>query len=77
MGDLPQINTDEHGWDSVCEAIIGYDGMVVGEYVADRLVPDSVIAELKCLNYLRATGLRTGLILNFHFPKVGVKRVSL
>ena len=131
MGDVPQMNTDEHGLDAVCEAIIGaafrvsnalgsgflekvyenalvhelrksglqvaqqvpvkvrYDGVVAGEYVADLLVAGSVIVELKCakqledihlaqcLNYLRAAGLRRGLILNFYHPKVAVKRVSL
>jgi len=69
--------------------VVMYDGMVVGDYVADLMVAGSVIVELKCvkgiedihlaqcLNYLRATGLRRGLILNFHYPKVAVKRVSL
>ena len=66
-----------------------YDGIVAGEYVADLLVAGSVIVELKCvkhvedihlaqcLNYLRATGVRRGLLLNFYYPKVGIKRVSL
>jgi len=66
-----------------------YDGIVAGEYVADLLIAGSVIIELKCvkhvedihlaqcLNYLRATGIRRGLLLNFYYPKVGIKRVSL
>ncbi|WP_373467350.1 GxxExxY protein [Geothrix sp. 21YS21S-4] len=66
-----------------------YDGVIARDYFADLLVVGCVIVELKCvthledihlaqcLNYLRATGLRRGLILNFFFPKVGVKRVSL
>lgn len=54
-----------------------YKGRIVGEYVADLLVNDSVIVELKaaeCLskahaaqlqNYLRATEIEVGLLLNF------------
>ena len=54
-----------------------YDGELVGEYAADMVVESKVIVEFKCcdglrseheaqlLNYLRATGIRVGLILNF------------
>lgn len=54
-----------------------YKGRVVGDYVADMVVDDSIILELKAidelneaneyqlLNYLRATGLQVGLLLNF------------
>ena len=64
-----------------------YDGVVVGEYVADLLVEDQVIVETKackslddvhaaqCLNYLKATGLKASLLLNFGTPKVQVKRI--
>lgn len=64
-----------------------YDGIVVGEYIADLLVEDEVIVELKaakclddahlaqCLNYLKATGMRLGLLINFGSSKVQVKRV--
>ena len=64
-----------------------YDGVIVGEYVADLLVEGCVLVELKavrvldeihmaqCLNYLRATGLRLCLLLNFGSPKVEVKRI--
>src|SRR4030095_1931912 len=57
-----------------------YDGIVVGEYRADLVVDESVILEVKAakaidptheaqlLNYLRAAGLRIGLILNFGTP---------
>ena len=66
-----------------------YDGVVVGEYVADLLVESLVLVELKCaravddvhlaqcLNYLRATGLRLCLLLNFGKPRVEVRRSSL
>ena len=66
---------------------VRYDGVVVGDYVADLLVEKSVIVELKavkrideihfaqCLNYLKATGLELCLLLNFGSPRVQVKRI--
>lgn len=68
---------------------VKYDGVVVGDYTADIIVNDSVLLELKAariideihqaqlLNYLKATGLRLGLILNFGTPKLGIKRMVL
>ena len=62
-----------------------YDGQQVGEYFADLLVEEKVICELKAaqaltiehetqlVNYLAATGLNTGLLLNFS-KSVSVKR---
>jgi len=63
-----------------------YDGEVVGEFIADVLVNDTIILELKSVrritnahevqlvNYLVATGKQVGLILNFGERKVNVKR---
>lgn len=54
-----------------------YEGQPVGEYYADLWVEDRVIIELKAVrnldkihevqlvNYLSATGINTGLLLNF------------
>jgi GxxExxY protein len=68
---------------------VTYDGVIVGDYSADILVNGQVILELKAvkfideihkaqlLNYLKATGLRVGLILNFGTPKLGIKRMVL
>ena len=65
-----------------------YDGSLVGEYFADLLVEDQIIVELKaskdiedihlaqCLNYLKATGLKLGLIVNFGKPRVEIRRVA-
>ena len=65
---------------------VQYDGEVVGEFVADMIVEDTVIVELKSVrrivvaheiqvvNYLVATGKQIGLILNFAESKVEVKR---
>ena len=66
---------------------VRYRDTVVGEYVADLLIERSVIVEVKavkalddnhtaqCLNYLRATGLRVCLLVNFGTPKAAIKRV--
>jgi len=66
--------------------IVFYDNEVVGEFVADIIVNDTIILELKSVkriikahevqlvNYLVATGKPVGLILNFGESKVEVKR---
>jgi GxxExxY protein len=66
-----------------------YKGQYVGEYVADLVVEDKVIVELKCvdrfakehlaqcINYLKASRLRVALLINFQKPKVEWKRVVL
>ena len=63
-----------------------YDKEIVGEFIADVLVNDTIILELKSVrriikahevqlvNYLVATGKQVGLILNFGERKVEVKR---
>ena len=63
-----------------------YDNQIVGEFIADIIVNDTVILELKSVrriikahevqlvNYLVATGKPVGLILNFGERKVDVKR---
>ena len=63
-----------------------YKGEVVGEYFADIVVEDQVIIELKAveqlqkiheaqlLNYLKATGYKIGLLVNFTHPKAEIKR---
>ena len=62
-----------------------YEDKIVGEYFADILVDDKVIVELKAsrslgleneaqlLNYLKATNIEVGLLLNFG-PKPEIKR---
>ncbi|MDF7823320.1 GxxExxY protein [Pontiellaceae bacterium B12227] len=63
-----------------------YDGENVGEFIADIMVEGSVILDLKSVrqivnahevqlvNYLTATGMEVGLILNFSESKVEIKR---
>ena len=62
-----------------------YENEVVGEYFADILVNNQVVVEIKAaktlgveseaqvLNYLKATDLEVGLLLNFG-PKPEIKR---
>ena len=64
-----------------------YDGLVVGEYMADLLVEENVLVELKtiksfddihsaqCLNYLKATNLVVCLLINFGKSRVEIKRI--
>lgn len=65
---------------------IYYKGELVGSYSADILVDGKIILELKALsnltgeheaqliNYLKATGHKVGLLLNFGTRKVQIKR---
>jgi GxxExxY protein len=65
---------------------VRYDGQIVGEFIADLIVNDTVILELKAIkqlakvhevqlvNYLVATGKPVGLLINFGETKVEVKR---
>lgn len=69
------------------EIAVHYNDAVVGSYCADLLVETRVLVELKavrdlndvmraqCLNYLKATGLRICLLINFGNPRVEIKRV--
>ena len=64
-----------------------YRGAVVGEYATDLIVEQSLLVELKaaraldeahhaqCINYLKASGLRLGLLLNFGGPRLDIRRV--
>jgi len=63
-----------------------YDDKIVGEFIADIIVDDTVILELKSVrqiikahevqlvNYLTATGKPVGLVINFGERRVEVKR---
>ena len=68
---------------------ITYKAEIVGEYFADIIVEDKVIIEIKTveklekiheaqvLNYLKATGLHVGLLVNFKHQKADIKRMVL
>ncbi|MBL8178202.1 MAG: GxxExxY protein [Bryobacterales bacterium] len=66
---------------------VRYKGEPIGDYLADLLVEDVLVIELKCaehlsnqhvaqcLNYLRASGRTLCLLVNFQRPKVEWKRI--
>ena len=76
---------------SQAELKIRYKDKILRQsYRADIVCCDKIILELKAVklllpeheaqlqNYLRATGMRLGLLVNFgHMPKVEIKRIAL
>jgi GxxExxY protein len=66
---------------------VKYDNVLVGEFTCDLLVNQSVIVELKavkilepvhmaqCMNYLKATGFKVCLLMNFGRKKLEFRRV--
>lgn len=66
-----------------------YKGYMVGDYAADLIVEDKVLIELKAqnelskaheaqlLNYLKATGIKVGSLINFTHPKADIRRFVL
>lgn len=67
---------------------VRYDGALVGDFFADMMIHDSVLIENKAVqalnkahevqlvNYLVATQIETGLLLNFGAQRLQVKRKS-
>ena len=66
---------------------VRYKNQIVGEYFADILVDKTIVIEVKAvkelneihqaqlLNYLRATKLPLGLLINFATPRIQIKRM--
>jgi GxxExxY protein len=66
---------------------VRYKDVLVGDFIADLLVDECVIVEIKaikslddihtaqCVNYLKATGVNICLLVNFNSPRATVKRV--
>ena len=66
---------------------IEYKNESVGDYIADIVVSNRLLVELKALsalnreheaqvmNYLKASGLSVGLLINFGTPRIGIKRI--
>ena len=68
---------------------VSFHGRIVGDYIADILVQNQIILELKAqdriidihkaqtLNYLRATNLRLAILLNFGKDRLESERLVL
>lgn len=66
-----------------------YEGEEVGSHRLDLVVRNEIVVELKAIkaledihfaqvrSYLKATGLRVGLLMNFNAPTLIVKRIVL
>ena len=67
---------------------VSYKNQSVGNYIADIVIEGRLLVELKALsditkqheaqvmNYLKATSIKVGLLLNFGTPKLGVRRIA-
>ncbi len=79
---MPTVETQQ-------QVIVFCKGKEIGLYQTDLVVDRKVIVEIKCvesiaqihkaqiINYLKATGLEVGLIINFGNIKVEFERVVL
>ncbi|HEV2972918.1 MAG TPA: GxxExxY protein [Pirellulales bacterium] len=64
-----------------------YDGVLVGFYISDLFVEDQLPVELKvakalddahfaqALNFLKSSGFKVGLLINFGKSKIEIKRI--
>lgn len=79
----------QKGLNVVCQVPlhVKFRGVIVGDFYADLLVEGKVIVELKAvsrilsehkaqvINYLNATGIEIGLLVNFGLPKLEYYRL--
>ncbi len=66
---------------------VRYHGQIVGTYFADLIVEGRILIEVKVAerisqahlaqtrNYLQATGLKLGIVINFNKERVDIERV--
>ena len=81
LGDIPFIQQPQYE--------VVYKGVKVGKYIPDLVVLGKIVVEMKTidrignhekgqmLNYLKITGLKVGLILNFKHSKLDWQRLVL
>ena len=79
----------QKGLNAVCQVPlqVKFRGVIVGEFYADVLVENKVLLELKAasrimpehkaqvINYLKATGIEVGLLINFGNAKLEYNRL--
>ncbi len=83
------VALSEKGIDAASQVpmAVSFRGQNVGEFFADIIVESKVVVEVKAvkrlipehsaqvINYLKATGMEVGLLVNFGGPKVEIKRL--
>jgi GxxExxY protein len=86
---LIQLRRDGMKADTEKKISVTYTGVEVGMHRLNLVVDDAVVIELKAvkgfedahlaqvLSYLKASGIKTGLLLNFGGPTLKIKRVVL
>ena len=84
---LIELKNNGYKIDSEKKVNVYYKNKIVGEYIPDIIINDSVIVELKCveyltdihenqlLNYLKATDCEVGLILNFGIVPQFIRKI--
>jgi len=72
-----ELRRNEIDFQQQARILVRYESVVVGDYIAEIVVAEAVLIEVKactgsddihkaqCLNYLRATGMRVCLLINF------------
>ncbi|MEP7147340.1 MAG: GxxExxY protein [Acidobacteriota bacterium] len=67
---------------------VSFRGVMVGDFSADMVVEGKILLELKAvdtfsnqhfaqlLNYLKATGIEVGMVINFGTPKIQYRRFN-
>ena len=84
-----KLELTEHGLNYDCqkEIKIEYLGVQIGTHRLDLVIENKILVELKAvkelneihfaqlLSYLRASGIKVGLLLNFAKPKLEIRRV--
>ncbi|UKK52323.1 MULTISPECIES: GxxExxY protein [Prevotellaceae] len=83
---LIELRKNNLGYEVERPISVYYDGIVVGDYKADIVVEKQLILELKAVNslhvahelqlvnYLTATGIDNGLLINFGSEEIQFKR---
>jgi len=78
-----ELNKEGFAIQSQIKLDVNYKNNVVGEYIADIIVDNKIIIELKTtkkitnihkaqvLNYLKTTGYQLGILINFSPDKIG------
>lgn len=83
---IEEFNRNNINYKSQCPIVVFYKNKIIGNYIADFIIEDKIIVEIKALNgigkdhqsqlinYLTATKKEVGLILNYG-EKLEIKRM--